>query len=397
MPAPEAALLKLAVLVAQHARRLLMTVLGTMAVVAILVSIVPVSYTGTAVILAPQPASGAAALLSQLGTLGSLGSELMEGGTIKTPEETLLGILSSRSIADDMIQRFDLRRLYRARTMVDTRKALARHTRIEAAKGYLIRINVEDESPVRAARMANGYVDVLYALNQNLALTQAAQRRIFLEQQVNAEREALSRAELALKQLQESTGVIQLPAQAELSLRTIAQLRGEIVSRQLQLQQLRSIATEHNDKVVEMETGLAALNAQLSQAEKGASNSQTSDFFLAAGKVPAAGLQYLRTTRDLRYHEALFEALSKQYEMARIEEAKAPPLLQVVDHAVPLDRRSWPPRTLLVLLSGFFAAALFVGWVMGSEAWARARVRPETAEQLERLRDVLAGRRPAEP
>jgi tyrosine-protein kinase Etk/Wzc len=392
MSTPEAAVLKLAVLVAERRRAFALTVIGAMVVAAIVALLIPVSYTGTAVILAPQPSSGAAALLSQLGSLGSLGSELMEGGGIKTPEETLLGILSSRSIADQMIDRFDLRRLYRKRTMVDTRKALARHTHIEATKGYLIRVNVEDESAVRAANMANGYVDVLYGLNERLALTQASQRRVFLEQQVTAEREELSRAEVALKQLQESTGVIQLPAQAELSLRTVAQLRAEIVSRQLQLQELKSIATDQNDKVVEMESGIAALNAQLSKAEKGAADGQTSDFFLAAGKVPAAGLQYLRTTRDLRYHEALFEALSKQYEMARIDEAKAPPLLQVVDRAVPLDRKTWPPRTLIVLLSGLLAAILFISWALANEAWARARTAPDTAEQLMRLRNAMAKR-----
>jgi tyrosine-protein kinase Etk/Wzc len=396
MPSPEAALLKLAVIVAQRRRVLAITVIATMIVTAIAVRFMPVSYTGTAVILAPQPSTGAAALLTQLGSIGSLGSDLMENGGIKTPEESLLGILSSRTIADEMIARFDLQRLYGKRFMVDARKALARHTQIEATKGYLIRINVDDESALRAARMANGYVDVLYGLNQRLALSQASQRRVFLEQQVNAEREALSRAELALKQLQESTGVIQLPAQAELSLRTIAQLRGEIVSRELQLQQLKSIATDQNDKVVEMESGIAALNAELSRAEKGAGTGQTSDFFLAAGKVPAAGLQYLRTTRDLKYHEALFEALAKQYEMARIDEAKAPPLLQVVDRAVPLDRRTWPPRTILVLLAGLFAGILVVLWAVTDEAWARNRTAPETAEQLLRLRSAM-GRGSARP
>jgi tyrosine-protein kinase Etk/Wzc len=389
MPAPEAALLKLAVLVARRARTLAIVVLATMVLVSVLVMLVPVTYTGTAVILAPQPSTGAAALLSQLGSVGSLGSELLEGSGVKTPEESLLGILSSRTIADQMIQRFQLRHLYGTHTMVDTRRALAHHTRIEATKGYLIRINVEDRSAVRSADMANGYVDFLYALNHSLALTQASQRRIFLEQQVNTEREALNRAEIALKEAQETTGVIQMPAQAELTLRTIAQLRAEIVTRQLQLDQLRTVATEHNDKVAEMESGIAALNAQLSKAEKGAGSSDTSDFFLAAGKVPAAGLQYLRITRDLRYHEALFETLSKQYELARIDEAKAPPLLQVVDRAVPLDKKTWPPRTLLVLLSGLFAGMLVIAWALVSESWATARTRPETVEQLIRLQSAL--------
>jgi capsule polysaccharide export protein KpsE/RkpR len=274
--------------------------------------------------------------------------------------------------------------------MVDTRKALARHTRVEATKGYLIRINVEDESATRAADMANGYVDLLYALNQKLALTQSAQRRVFLEQQVNAEREVLSKTELAFKRVQESTGVLQLSAQAELTLRTVAQLRAEIVTRELQLEQLKSIATEHNDKVSELEAGIAALREQLNKAEKGANDNQPSDYFLAAGRVPAAGLEYVRVTRELRYHEALFEALAKQYEMARIDEAKAPPLLQVVDHAIPLDRKTWPPRTLLVLLSGLLSAILVIGWALARDAWAKASVIPENAEQLAILRSVLA-------
>jgi tyrosine-protein kinase Etk/Wzc len=288
-----------------------------------------------------------------------------------------------------MIQRFGLQSLYRTKHMVDTRRALAHHTRVEAAKGYLIRISVEDTSAQRAADLANAYVDVLYVINQRLALTQSSQRRVFLEQQVNTERDVLSKAELDFKRVQETTGVIQLSAQAELTLRTVAQLRTEIVSRQLQLEQLQSIATEHNEKVSELEAGITALHEQLTKAEKGVSGTETNDYFLSAGKVPAAGLEYIRKTRDLRYHEALFEMLSKQYEMARLDEAKAPPLLQVVDRAVPLDRKTWPPRTLLVLLSGLFAAVFVIGLALAEDAWARARVEPENAEQLAILKSLL--------
>jgi uncharacterized protein involved in exopolysaccharide biosynthesis len=386
----ETAFLKIVVIVARARRRLALTVFFTMLVSAGLVMLIPVSYTATSVILAPQPSSTASALLSQLGSLASLAPDLMEAGGSKTPEETYLGILSSRTIGDKMIERFGLQQLYRSKHMVDTRKALAMHTHVEATKGYLIRISVEDKSATRAADMANGYVDALYSITQRLALTQASQRRVFLEQQVNAERDALSKAELAFRSTQEATGVIQLTAQAELTLRTIAQLRTEIVSRELQLQQLKSIATEHNEKVSEMETGIAALHEQLNKAEKGANDAQTSDYFLVAGKVPAAGLEYIRTTRDMRYHEALFEALSKQYEMARMDEAKAPPLLQVVDRAIPLDKKTWPPRTLLVLLSGLFAAVFVIGWALAKEAWAKARLVPANAEQLDILRSMIA-------
>jgi tyrosine-protein kinase Etk/Wzc len=392
MQGAEAGFLKIVVVVARSRWVLALTVFSTVLVSSGLVMLMPVSYTGTAVILAPQPSSTASALLSQLGSMSSLAPDLLEGGGAKTPEETYLGILSSRTIADEMIRCFNLQSLYGSRHMVDTRRALARHTRVEAAKGYLIRINVDDNSAKRAADMANAYVDVLYGINQRLALTQASQRRKFLEQQVDAEREALTKAELDFKSAQEKTGVIQMTAQAELTLRTIAQLRSEIVIRQLQLQQLQSIATEQNEKVSELEAGLAALHSQLNKAEKGTDGSETSDYFLVAGKVPAAGLEYARKIRDLRYHEALFETLSKQYELARIEEAKAPPLLQVVDRAVPLDRKTGPPRTLLVLLAGLLSAVFVIGRALAKDAWARARVEPQNAEQLAILRSVLAQR-----
>jgi tyrosine-protein kinase Etk/Wzc len=393
----EAGFLKIVIVIARSRWALAFTVFCTMLVSSGLVLLMPVIYTGTAVILAPQPSSTASALLSQLGSLSSLSTDLLEGGGAKTPEDTYLGILSSRTIADEMIRRFNLQSLYHTTHMVDTRRALAHHTRIEVGKGYLIRINVDDMSAQRAADMANAYVDVLYGLNQRLALTQASQRRVFLEQQVNAERDALTKAELDFKSAQEKTGVIQMTAQAELTLRTIAQLRSEIVVRQLQLQQLQSIATEQNEKVSELEAGLAALQGQLNKAEKGGNGSETSDYFLSAGKVPAAGLEYARRVRELRYHEALFEALSKQYEMARLDEAKAPPLLQVLDRAVPVDRKTWPPRTLLVLLAGFFSALFYVGLALAKDAWARARVEPQNAEQLAILRSVLAQRSGREP
>ena len=390
-PAAEASLLKLVVIVARTRWRLARIVPATMLVTAGLVMLIPVAYTGTAVILAPQPSSSASALLNQIGSLASLAPELMQGSGGKTSEETYLGILSSRTISDEMIRRFDLQRLYRTRHMVDTRKALAMHTRVEATKGYLIRISVEDHSATRAADMANGYVDILYAINERLALTQSSQRRLFLEQQVTAERDVLSKAELAFKRVQE---LLRDPADGASRAHTADD--GATTHRTgkpgAAVATLRSVATEQNEKVSEMESGLAALRAQLSKAEKGASDTQTSDYFLAAGKVPAAGLEYIRTTRDLRYHEALFEALSKQYEMARLEEAKAPALLQVIDCAVPLDKKTWPPRTLLVLISGLVSALVVLGWAFAQDAWRRARLVPANAEQLAILHSVLARR-----
>ena len=128
MQGSEAGFLKIVVVVARWRRALALTVFWTMVVSAGLIMLMPVSYTGTAIILAPQPSSTASALLSQLGSLSSLAPDMLEGGGSKTPEETYLGLLSSRTIGDEIIRRFNLQALYRTRHMVDTRRALAHHT-----------------------------------------------------------------------------------------------------------------------------------------------------------------------------------------------------------------------------------------------------------------------------
>jgi tyrosine-protein kinase Etk/Wzc len=362
-----------------------------MLLTAVVVTIIPVQYTGTAVILAPQTSSTSLSMI--LGQLGggasnSLTSILPEGidSGFRTPGETYIGILSSRSVADDLISKFKLVQLYHCKTLVDTRKKLARHTRIEITKGSLIRIVVDDHSAQRAADMANYYVDVLYHINEHLALTQASQRRVFLENQVMTESDALAKAEIEFKQAQEATGVIQLSGQAELTLRTIAQLRGELVSRELQLQQLRTVATENNETVSNLETSIAAIRNQLEKAEKGGSDSDIADYFLPAGRVPTAELEYIRKVRQLKYHEALYEMLSKQYQVARLDEAKSPPLIQVVDRAIVLDKRSWPPRTLLVLLSGLMSLTFACMFVLADDAWHKLALHPANAEQITMLK-----------
>ena len=390
----EASLLKMIVVLARSRRVIALSTIATMVLTAILVLVIPVRYTGTATILAPQSAqSSASAILSQLGGGGGGGltSLLPDGieGAFKSPGETYVGILSSRTVADEVISKFNLKELYKNKTLVDTRKSLAQHTHIEVTKGWLINITVDDHSAQHAADIANYYVDVLYKMNQHLALSQSSQRRLFLEKQVAAESEALSNAEVDFKRLQEATGVIQLSGQAEVTLRTISVLRAELVSRELQLQQLRSVATEQNDSVSGLETSIAALREQLAKAEKGSSDSGTSDYFLPAGKVPAAGLEYLRKVRQLRYHEALYEALSKQYEIARVDEAKSAPVIQIIDRAIALDKRSWPPRTLLVLLSGLISAAITSICSLLKDAWQRAASEPANSEQLNILRTVL--------
>jgi tyrosine-protein kinase Etk/Wzc len=385
----ESALLKKLVVLVAHRRLIVGGMLGAAILTAIVVIVMPVTYTATTVILTPQNASGSIlGLLGQFGGLGSLAS-LEPDGLSKTPSDTYLSVLNSRTVADALIQRFQLQRVYRQRTLVDTRKALARHTHIESTRGSAIHISVEDKDVGLATAIANSYVEQLYRVNQTLALTSGAQRRLFLEQQLASERGALSQAELAFQEVERKTGVIQLAGQAEITLRSIAQLRAAITVKEVQLELLRPTATEQNLELVRLESEIGALHEQLRKAESNNTETDDDNYFVPAGKIPQAGLEYLRRTRDLRYHEALFEMLAKQYETARIDEAKAPPLIQVIDKAVAPDKRSWPPRTLLVLLALLTSGILLMGAVLFKEKWATIAEEPENAAHLKVLRDMF--------
>jgi tyrosine-protein kinase Etk/Wzc len=383
----ESSLLRTLVVLAERWRLIGGGMLFCSLITALIVLVMPVTYTASTVILTSQSGSGgAAALLGELGgSLGALAS-LGGGGLLGSQSDTFVGVLNSRTVADEMIEKFHLQKVYRKRTLVDTRKSLAKHTHIEGTKGSFIRISVDDHDAHRAADMANTYVDELYRRNQTLALTTASQRRLFLENQVNAEKEQLANVEAAFRELQQKTGVIQLAGQAEMTLRSMAQLRAEISAKEVLLEQLRTTETEQNTDVQRLESGLNALREQLKKAE---SDSSADNYFVSAGRIPQAGLEYLRRMRDVRYHEALFETLAKQYELARIEEAKAPPVIQVVDKAIVLDRRSWPPRALLVLLALFTSGVLLSGWVLLRDKWNKVSAVPENALHISALRKIL--------
>ena len=385
----ESALLRNLVILAAQRRLIAGGMVAAALLTAIVVLVMPVTYTATTVILTPQNSSGSIlSLLGQFGGLGSIASSLDTDGLIKMPSDTYTSVLSSRTVADRLIQRFQLQHVYRKRTLVDTRKALARHTHIETTRGSTIHISVDDKDVQRATAIANGYVEELYQVNQRLALTSSAQRRLFLEQQLGEERAALAQAEIGFKEIQQKTGVIQLAGQAEITLRSIAQLRAAIAAKEVQVEVVRDSVTDQNSDLVRLESGIAALREQLRKAESESAQSGD-DYFVPAGKIPAAGLEYLRRTRDLRYHEALFEMLAKQYEAARIDEAKAPPLVQVIDKAVAPDKRSWPPRTLLVMLAALTSAILLAGAVLLRDKWARLVEEPENVPHLNALRKIL--------
>jgi tyrosine-protein kinase Etk/Wzc len=306
------------------------------------------TFTATAVVMAPQQArSSALAALGQVGA--STGISMPELG-LRSPADLYLGILGSRTIADALIARHQLQERYQAKTMTAARKRLAAKTRLSAGKDTLIRIAVEDSDPQMAAVLANAYVDELYRQNSRLALTEASSRRLFFEKQLEGEKEALNQAEASLRKTQERTGVVQISSQMDASIRAMGQVRAEIAGREVALRSMAESVTEQNPDYVRVATELQALRGQLRRLEQNDGSRSAGDPLIPVRSMPAAGMDYLRMMREMKYHETLMDLLTRQYEAAKVDEAKQAPVLQVVDLATPPDLKSGPQRTVITLL-----------------------------------------------
>jgi tyrosine-protein kinase Etk/Wzc len=354
---------------------LVLAALGSTAAVLLL----PDRYTARTTILPPQQSQSlASAMMGQLGPLAALGGRDLG---VRNVADLYAGILQSDSLAAELIRRYRLIDRYGVARHSDARKKLARRTVVTVRpKDGLIDIEVEDREPQTAADLANSYVELLFGVNSRLALTEASQRRLFFEGELNAAKESLARAETALKHTQESTGMVQLDSQARGLVQAVAGVKAEIAAKEVQLRAMNTFATERNHAVVIASEELAGLRSQLERMQ--ARGGGAGDIEIATRRVPETSLAYMRSLRDLAFQEALYELLAKQYEAARIDEAKSAPVIQVVDKAFPPDHRSGPPRFLYAAgaTAGCAFAALLLVAVAGR--WRAAAADPETSRRL---------------
>ncbi|MGC2371910.1 MAG: GNVR domain-containing protein, partial [Candidatus Sulfotelmatobacter sp.] len=226
-------------------------------------------------------------------------------------------------------------------------------------------ISVTDKSPARARDLVNAYLDALTKTNGRLALTEASQRRLFFGQQLAREKDDLENAEVDLKKTEEQSGLIAPIGQTATEIQMIAETRAQIAVRQVELSALRQSATNQNSDVIRLQSEINDLQEQLSRLQTGTSKSGS--VVIPTSKVPGLELDYVRKMREVKYHEALFEMLARQYEAAQMDEARDAPLLQVLDPASYPDTKSWPPRMLMIfggLILGCLAGS---GWVLMRE------------------------------
>jgi len=353
-------------------------------IVAIVVSLLltPI-FTAKTTLLPPQSGGGggAAAALAQLGGLAGLAG-ISAGGTTA---DTVISMLKSRSAKDEIIDRFQLTERYEAEMRQDVYLELDKRVRVSSdKKSGLITIEVDDEDPAFAANMANAYYEVLRDLMTRVAVTEAQQRRVFFEEQFAKAKEDLGNAEVALKETQERTGLVELKSQAEATIGAVARLRAEIAQREVQLSAMRTFATAENSDYRRVLAELGGLRNELKKLDKGGSGGDLG--LVSAGNLPEQGLEYVRAFREVKYQEAIFEIMAKQYELAKIDEAKDGGDVQQLDAAIPPERKSKPKRAIIVLASVLGAGFLAVLIALLRGALRNSGSNPETQGKLKALK-----------
>ncbi len=359
----------------------------------LLAFVLPTRYTATTAILPPQQSSSAgSALMAQLGSLGSMASLAGGGGALgmlKNPNDLQVALLKSRTVEDAMIDRFHLTQLYKEKYRSETRKDLEKWAEIEnGAKDGLIRISVTDRDAQRAAQMANGYVEEFKRLTGGLAVTEASQRRLFFEQQLDGAKNQLATAEESLKQTEQQTGLVQLDTQARAVISSVAQLRAQIAAKEVQIGAIRSYATGQNPELQMAERELEGLQTQ--EQKLGASPTDGNMLPIPKGNIQQAGLEYVRKLRDVKYYETIFDLLARQYEVAKVDEARQGAVIQVVDRAVVPDRRSSPKRALIIAGATVLGFMFGVAWSFGAKARGRLEKNPAERSRLNALRAALS-------
>lgn len=324
------------------------------------------TFTARTVILPPQQQqSSTSALIGQIASLG-LGS-----ASVKSPADQYIALMQSTTVLDRLIDRFKLMEVYEAKYRHLVRKSLTAKTEISLSKrGGLITVEVDDTDPVRAAEIANAYVEELRTLTDRLALSEAQQRRAFFEGHLKNARDGLVDAQRALGASGFGQGA--LKAEPKAAAENYARMRAELTAAEVKLQALRGSLTDNNPEVQTQQALVAALRSQLAAIER--------------STAPGSDADYVSKYREFKYQEALFEMFARQYELARVDESREGALIQVVDPALPPEWKSKPSRLTYGLVGTLVALVVLVAWILMRDAWSRASQAPRTADKIRQLR-----------
>jgi uncharacterized protein involved in exopolysaccharide biosynthesis len=348
---------------------------------ALIAFLIPARYESTARLMPPDNtqsggiAMAAAALSGSAGSLGGIASDVLG---LKSTSDIFVGILSSRTVQDKLIQEFDLRKLYGDRRMEDARRDLAARTGISVdRKSQIITITVTDYDPKRAAAMGQAYIEELNRLVADLSTSSARRERMFLEERLKAVNQGLETAEKDFSQFASKNAAIDVKEQGKAMVEAAATLQGQLIAAESELEGLRQIYTDNNVRVRSVRARIDELKHQLDKlGGKGesvteVSNQASDSLYPSIRKLPLLGVTYADLYRRTRVQEAVFETLTKEYELAKVQEAKEIPTVKVLDAANIPEKKSYPPRSLIIFVGMTLAFGAATTWVFAKTTWDR--------------------------
>jgi len=370
-------------------RALLWRVTRNGTLLAILVAfLLPVRYTSTTQLMPPESESGTgmammAALAGGTGEGKSAGGTAMPSGLasllgMKNQGDLFVSILGSRTVQDALINRFDLRKIYWDRYYSKARKDLAHATEISAdRKSGVIKIQVTDRSRERAVQMAQAYVEELDRTLAQVSTSAARRERIFLEERLRTAKVELNQAEVKFSEFASKNATLDVPEQAKAQVTAAAELEGQIIAAKSELQGLEQIYTPENVRVRSLRQRIAELERQLKRLGGAAvpqladSNDKlpAEDIYPAIRQLPILGVPWADLYREVKVQETVYELLTAQYELAKVDEAKEIPTVRVLDPPQLPERRSSPPRVTIVIVSGLLCFLLTSTWLWTRDRW----------------------------
>jgi tyrosine-protein kinase Etk/Wzc len=371
-----------------YRRFIFFNLLAVCIIVAIISFLLPPWYTARTTILPPEKEGSLLSLSSSL--LGGLiPSPEMSLPFMATPSDILATILRSRAVGEKIIEKEDLKKVYKAKTVDDALKELTSHLKIVVGREGVISLEFEDKDKVRASRVANLFVEELDEINRKTNASQAKNTRIFVEERLAQTQKYLTLAEENLKSFKEKNKAIALDEQMKAIIQGAADLKAQLVLDEIQLNVLKRNMSDSHPQVQQLRSKINEIEKQLDLLELGNSEKTKGEgkaLDVPFSKVPALSLELARLTREEKIQEAVFELLTQQYEQAKIQEAKDTPTIQVLDKASPPERRSRPKRAASVGIAAVASLFLSVIFVFGVEYLKNSKTRnPEGFKKMENL------------
>jgi len=354
---------------------------GGLVLATVIAFLIPKSFQATTQLMPPDAGSDSgsglamlAALAGQTGAIGAIGGDVLG---VKSTGALFIGILRSRTVQDGIVQRFDLKKEYWTKFDYIARRQLEENTEItEDRKSGIITVTVTDHDPKRAAAIASAYVEELDTLIARVSTSSARRERIFLEDRLSGVKQDLEGAEDDFSQFASDKGTIDITEQGKAMVEAAATLEGQLIAAQSELEGLRQIYSDQNVRVRATEARIDALRQQLRRFGGKSENSHVDDVETASdpsyptlAQLPILGVPFADKLRRMKLEEVVFETLTKQYELAKVQEAKEIPSVKVLDAPVVPEHKSFPPRLVIMVLGAFCGAILGMVWVLGQSRW----------------------------